>query len=66
MGDFFTIAKTIRELTADLERVTVIDGFGFVPQDPALFADLRLHPNDAGFEHYAANLIEQVKKIIEG
>ena len=66
MGDFFLIDKTIRELTADLERVTVIDGFGFVPQDPALFADLRLHPNDAGFEHYAANLIEQVKKIIEG
>jgi hypothetical protein len=26
-----------------------------------MFADLRLHPNDEGFEHYADNLLKTLK-----
>ncbi len=64
MGDFFTIANTIREVTADLDRVTVIDGFDLVPQDTALFSDRYLHPDDAGFDHYATNLIAKINAIL--
>lgn len=38
------------------ERVTVIDGFSFVPEDERLYSD-GLHPNDEGFDYYAEALL---------
>lgn len=58
----FTLAEeTIREATKDLPNVQVIYGFEFVPHDEAYYADLRLHPNDEGFEHYFQGLWNAIR-----
>lgn len=61
-GPFCDVETIIREETSSLPNVTVIRGFEHVPQDIRLFADLRLHPNDAGFAHYFDNLLTQVRQ----
>lgn len=58
---FFDIEKGIRAATAHMPNVTVIDGQELVPHDPCYYADGRLHPNDAGFEHYFQNLWQIVQ-----
>lgn len=63
-GSFENVAATIREVTVAYENITVISGFDFIPKDPAYFADQRLHPNDAGFRHYAENLYTEIKKYL--
>ncbi len=49
LGDFRSVDEIIRRSVAAFDNISVIDGFLFVPQDEHLYADLRLHPNDAGF-----------------
>jgi hypothetical protein len=49
---------------ADLPNVTVISGFDFVPKDETYFSDLRLHPNDKGFECYSENLYSEICKAL--
>jgi lysophospholipase L1-like esterase len=61
-GQFTKLPELIEPLVADLENVSLIRGFDFVPQNEELFADLRLHPNDAGFAHYFENLWEQIAR----
>lgn len=63
-GDFMCVGEIVREQAAEFSNVSVIQGFEFVPQDTSLYADLRLHPNDAGFEHYFNNLLKQIKVIL--
>ena len=63
-GPFKTAEKFIREAAESLENVMVIDGMELVPHDENLYGDLRLHPNDEGFAHYAKNLYEKIKKEI--
>ena len=63
-GPFETAEKFIREATENLENVMVIDGMELVPHNENLYGDLRLHPNDEGFAHYAKNLYEKIKKEI--
>ena len=64
-GPWERMEEIIRETAAALPNVTVIEGFDLVPHDSAFFADtMVLHPNDAGFSHYAANLIDAVKKAL--
>jgi len=60
-GEFKNIEKIIKNQAAEYENISVIQGFEFVPQDENLFADLRLHPNDNGFEYYFENLAKQLK-----
>ena len=60
-GPFENIVKVIEEEVRDLENVTVINGMDFVTHDSEYYADLRLHPNDAGFEQYFRNLNEKIK-----
>ena len=62
VGSFSFIRETIARAVTDLPNVTLIEGFDFVPKDPSYFADLRLHPNDEGFDFYANALIAEVKK----
>ena len=62
--DFFSIGEIIGEVTAELDNVTVIDGFDLVPHDPKCFIKDVLHPNDLGFRHYANNLYAEIKKYI--
>ena len=59
-GQFRNVDKAIREITENIENIIVIDGFGFVPQDEMYFADLRLHPNDKGFEAYFKSLYNEL------
>ncbi len=44
--------------------INVIDGENLVPHDVNFFGDLRLHPNDNGFEHYFENLYNIIKTKI--
>lgn len=61
-GEFSKVAEDIQNIVISFENVKCIHGIGFVPQDENYFADLRLHPNDSGFDHYFLNLYEQVMK----
>lgn len=60
-GDFSLVEEGIREATRSLKNVTVVRGFDFVPKEEKYFADLRLHPNDEGFERYFKNLFKEIK-----
>lgn len=64
-GKFEDTAEDIKNQVAEFDNVSVIQGFEFVPQDENLFADMRLHPNDKGFEYYFHNLSKQIKEILE-
>lgn len=50
------MAEMIASVCAELPNVTVIRGDGFVPWLEEFYEDLRLHPNDMGFDFYARNL----------
>lgn len=59
-GAFETIEQYIREITGEFKNVTVVSGYGFVPESENYFADLILHPNDKGFEFYENNLYNEI------
>ena len=63
-GDFFTVEEKIKEATRNLPNVTVISGFELVGHDEKLFADLRLHPRDEGFNEYYENLSRKIGEFI--
>ena len=65
IGPFERIEEGIREAVKELPNVTVIRGFDLVPKSEEYFADLRLHPNDQGFGHYAENLYQAIQKELE-
>ena len=55
--------KSIENIDVAGKKVLVRCDFN-VPQDENLYADLRLHPNDKGFEYYANGLISEIKKHV--
>lgn len=57
------VCRVIAE-EAKKRNFTVIDGYSLVPHNTELFADGFLHPNDAGFSHYAMNLIEVLDQYL--
>ena len=63
-GDFLNVEKNIKMAVENLENIAVISGFDFVPKDEKYYADLRLHPNDLGFEYYAENLYREIIKYL--
>lgn len=63
-GAFSEVEKILKAICGQYEKVKVISGWAFVPQDKKLFSDLRLHPNDEGFGYYAKNLIEKMRNYI--
>lgn len=63
-GDFKMVNSLIRNAVKDIENISVISGFDFVPKDEKYFADLKLHPNDNGFKYYAENLYREIKTKI--
>ncbi len=63
-GEFESVAEVIQNQAAVFDNVSVIKGFEFVPQNENLFADLRLHPNDNGFEYYYKSLSKGVKDTL--
>ncbi len=60
---FEDVERYIREETKDLDNVTVISGFDLVPGDEKYFADLKVHPNDAGFDFFYKNLIRKIDEL---
>jgi hypothetical protein len=63
-GEFLSVDKIIREVTLTLKNVSVIPGFDLVGHDEKLFADLRLHPRDDGFNEYYENLSRRIGELI--
>ncbi len=63
-GSFGDVEKNIKNAVKGIENITVISGIDFVPKEEKFFADLRLHPNDDGFEYYAGNLYKEIKAEI--
>ncbi len=61
---FSGVYETIRKVCEEIGGITVIHGFNLVPHDNELFADLRLHPTNEGFDHYAKNLYNEIRKYI--
>ncbi len=60
------VKQYIRQITQGMDKVHVICGMELVPHEEAWFADWRLHPNDAGYEHYFNNLWAGMRPILEG
>ena len=63
-GDFKNVGEIIQKQAAEFRNIFVIQGFEFVPPNENLFADLRLHPNDNGFEYYFENLLKHIKDVL--
>ncbi len=60
-GEFPLVTEDLKAIGAEYPNITVLVGLDLVPKDPALFFDGRLHPNSAGFAHYAKNLKEAIQ-----
>ena len=60
VGEFSKVAEDIENIVKGFENITCFRGFEFVPPNEEFFADLRLHPNDRGFDYYFQSLYEQV------
>ena len=63
-GDFKCVEEYIRYVASQIDNIEVISGFNLVPHNEDYFADLRLHPSDAGFDVYFENLKELIKHRI--
>ncbi len=64
VSPFTEVTSIISGIVEDLENVTLIDGFSFIPADAANFSADGIHPNDKGFEYYADGAINQIKKYL--
>ena len=64
VGSFEDARNLLREAAARV-GATVIDGMQLVPHVTDVYADLRLHPTEFGFQFYAENLLPHFKKILE-
>ena len=64
VGEFTYVSDTLREIAASYDNITFIEGIDLVPKSAEYYAPDILHPNDAGFYHYAANLYSEIKKHI--
>lgn len=61
-GEFKRVEEIICEVTAEIGGITVISGFDLVEHNEKLFGDLRLHPNNEGFEQFFENLVKYFNK----
>ena len=60
---FREIPALFETIAAKVGNAVVVDCFDFIPHDPANYSPDVLHPNDAGFAHYARSAIEALKKM---
>ncbi len=63
-GPFENVEKYIKESVELNKNITVISGYDLVPKSERYFGDLRLHPNDDGFDCYVQNLYEKIKAMV--
>jgi hydrogenase nickel incorporation protein HypA/HybF len=64
IGEFSNVVKHFDKVVSALPNVTLIDCFDFIPHHADFFVEDLLHPNDAGFAHYAAELYKAIKSYI--
>ena len=64
-GRFEDVAPIIEKEASVYDNVSVISGFDFVPRDENMYADLRLHPNDRGFECYFGALSKKIMELLK-
>lgn len=57
---FTDIEANIKQIVKAYNQITFVSGYDFIPKSSDYFADLRLHPNDRGFDFYYDNLIKAV------
>lgn len=65
MGRLCAVEQHIRTIAADFPDITVISGMDLVPHDSRYFADVVLHPNDAGFAHHFNTLWPQIEAALK-
>lgn len=58
LGQFANVADYLRRLSSRFDGITFVDCYDFIPHDVNYYSDRFLHPNDAGFHHYANALIQ--------
>lgn len=58
--DFLSICDFVENTASQYPNTTVIRGFDFVPKQEEYYADLRLHPNDRGFDCYFNSLVKNI------
>ena len=56
------IAEYIKRVSENIPNMTVIDCIDFIPHELENYQTDGLHPIDAGFEHYAKNLWDAIRK----
>ena len=64
IGEFSNVSRILSEIADSLPNVTFIDCFDFIPHERQYYVSDVLHPNDAGFYHYAAEVYRAIKKQI--
>ena len=62
VGEFGFVEETVKSIADSLPNVKFISGIDLVPKSPEYYGDLRLHPRNIGFDHYAKNLLAEIKK----
>lgn len=62
IGNFDALFPLMRNILSEFPKVEIVDGRELVPHATALYADLRLHPDDTGFEFYANTLFDKMSK----
>lgn len=61
---FMQVSRLIESIAARYDNITHIEGIDLIPHDTANYADVRLHPRNIGFDHYADNLIKKIKELL--
>lgn len=64
-GEFSCVKEDIQRIVKEFPGIICVDGDELVPHDESYYADLRLHPNEKGFDHYHGNLCEKLKNEID-
>lgn len=64
-GTFDEAKAIVRAAAEAQEGITVIDCDAFVPHLPTFFSDKHLHPNDMGFQCYAAGLVDAMRPYLD-
>lgn len=62
---FDLVERYIRNAAAHMPNATVICGIDLVPHHEDYYADLRLHPNDAGFDCYFERLWPEITAALK-
>ena len=62
---FEEVGKFIESVVADYENITVVSGYDFIQHSDDFYGDLRLHPNDEGFDQYFASLSRSASLFVE-